>query len=192
MPHAVALMRAAFNAEVGTPVDEAGKALTKPQVYEVRSDHEGGLESHAFSAFRAEGGIHSTMSAPYDHDLNGIAERVIGVISENATATKNASGAPSSFWPEIVRDAVDKHNCLAGAVGSSSADSQISAYQRFRLRLPKVMDLVAFGCRAVILKAGPKTKKGELSPRWWVGYWLGRRDGDIGTYEIWCPETSSV
>ena len=39
VPHAVALMRAAFNAEVGTPVDEAGKALTKPQVYEVRSDH---------------------------------------------------------------------------------------------------------------------------------------------------------
>ena len=192
VPQSVVLMRAAFNAEVGTPVDETGKPLQKPQVFEVRSDHEGGLESHAFTAFRAEAGIHSTMSAPYDHDLNGIAERIIGVISENATATKSASGAPISVWPEMIRDVVDKHNCLAGALGSSSADSQISAYQRFRLRRPKVMDLITFGCRAVVLKSSPKITKGELNPRGWVGCWLGRRAGDIDNYEIWCPETNSV
>ena len=36
------------------------------------------------------------------------------------------------------------------------------------------MDLAAFGCRAVVLKPPPDQHKPSLSPRGWVGTFLGR------------------
>ena len=44
---------AKFNALVGTPVDEKGVALQRPRVRRLHRDHEGGLESRQFEAFRA-------------------------------------------------------------------------------------------------------------------------------------------
>ena len=45
---------AAFNAIVGTRVDELGRPLPRPTVRVVHSDREGGLMSHFFRAFCAE------------------------------------------------------------------------------------------------------------------------------------------
>ena len=49
------------------------------------------------------------------------------------------------------------------AVGSSTADANISPHQRFSLVPPRVMDLATFGCRAVVLK--PPTHQHKPSPR---------------------------
>ena len=68
---------AKFNALVGTPVDESGVALQRPRVRRLHRDHEGGLESYKFEAFRAAERLYSTSSAPHDHDLNPIAESTI-------------------------------------------------------------------------------------------------------------------
>ena len=136
---------AAFNATVGTPVDEEGHALPRPQVRELHSDREGKLMSKHFLDFRADVGLHHTTSPPHDHDLNPIAERVIGVISEVASAVRASSGAPVGFWPWIISYVVDWHNSVVGSVGSSTADATISPHQRFTLRPPRVMDLAAFG-----------------------------------------------
>ena len=54
---------AKFNALVGTPVDERGVALARPTVRRLHRDHEGGLESKQFEAFRAAELLHSTTSA---------------------------------------------------------------------------------------------------------------------------------
>ena len=69
---AVKLMIAEFNATVGTPLDSDEAPKARPVVRETRSDHEGGLESHAFKEFRISSSLHSTMSPPHDHDLNPI------------------------------------------------------------------------------------------------------------------------
>ena len=182
---------AKFNALVGTPVDENGVALTRPTVRRLHRDHEGGLESKQFESFRANELLYSTTSAPHDHDLNPIAESTINVISTLATSYKSQSNAPIGFWPEIIRYAVDWHNSAPQAsVGSSTADPQISAHQRFTLKQPKIMDLAAFGARTVVLKPPTHQSKTTLASRGWVGMFLGRSSDAIGTYEVWVPSTN--
>ena len=83
--NATKLAIAEFDATVGVPVDSNGAPLPRPRVRSIRSDHEGGVVSHAFDAFRADASVHLTLSPPHDHDLNPIAERIIGVIDVLAT-----------------------------------------------------------------------------------------------------------
>ena len=71
--NAVKRIIAAFNATVGTPVDEFGHALPRPAIRTIHSDREGKLMSKLFLDFRADAGIHHTTSPPHDHDLNPIA-----------------------------------------------------------------------------------------------------------------------
>ena len=179
---------AKFNSLVGTSVDENGIAVPRPKIRRLHRDHEGGLESKQFEAFRAREMIYSTTSAPHDHDLNPIAESTINVISTLSTSYKSQSGAPIGFWPEILRYAVDWHNAVPqGSIGSSTSDPQISPYQRFTLKLPKVMDLCAIGARAVVLKPPTHQSKTTLAARGWVGMFLGRSSDAIGTWEVWVP-----
>ena len=183
---ATQLAIAEFDAKAGTPVDDQGKALhARPRIVEVRRDHEGKLESHAFVEFRAENSIHSTASPPHDHDLNGIAERVIRTIDEVATAMSQQAGAKVGFWPEIINHAVNWHNVMPCAVGSSTADPNISPEQRLTLRQPKCMDLATIGSRAVILKSPQHQQKGTLSPRGHVGVYCGRSRKSIGAHRVW-------
>lgn len=181
---AVKRIVAAFDATVGTPVDDAGRALPRPRAREIHSDREGKLMSHDFLDFRAKASLHHTTSPPHDHDLNPIAERVIGLISETACAVRAASGAPASFWPWIIAYVVDWHNATVGSVGSSTADAAISPHQRFTHRAPRVMDLATFGCRAVVLKPPTHQHKPSLSTRGWVGMFLGRSRYSKGAYDV--------
>ena len=110
------------------------------------------------------------------------------MISTLATSYKSQSGALIGFWPELLRYSVDWHNSVPqGSVGSSTSDSQISPYQRFTLKLPKVMDLCAIGARTVVLKPPTHQSKTTLASRGWVGMFLGRSSDAIGTWEVWVP-----
>ena len=162
---AVKRIIAAFDATVGTPIDETGRALPRPRVREIHSDREGKLMSQLFLEFRADAGIHHTTSPPHDHDLNPIAERTIGLISETASAVRASSGAPAGYWPWIISYVVDWHNATIGSAGSSTADSLITPHQRFTLRPPRVMDLGSFGCRAVVLKPPTQQHKPSIDTR---------------------------
>merc|ERR1711965_217732 len=175
---------AKFNASVGVEVDNEGRPLPRPKVRRLRSDHEGGLISHAFAKIREERGLDNEHSAPNDHDLNGIAERTIGVIDELSVAIKAQGGIPDSYWPYVVRHAVNVHNCTATSVGSSSSDPSISAHQRFTLQQPKVMDLAPPGVRAVVLKPPTHRSKGDLEPRGWIGCLLGRSTNSIDCWDV--------
>ena len=185
-------MIARFNAEVGVPVGDDGKPTTRPAVRELRSDHEGGLESHAFQSFRENASLHSSMSPPHDHDLNPIAESTMGVIDTNATAARSLSGSPASFWPWLIRNSVDIHNTGPCDIGSSAGDKQLTPYQRFTLRQPACMDLLTFGSRAVILKPPEHQRKGDLSSRGWVGKLLGRSSSSVGAYDVWVDAIGRV
>ncbi|MGA0059339.1 MAG: reverse transcriptase domain-containing protein [Planctomycetota bacterium] len=181
---AVARIIAAFNATVYTPVDEHGRAMARPRVRTIHSDREGKLMSKYFLEFCASENVHHTTSPPHDHDLNPIAERIIGLISEVAAAVRLATDASPRLWPWIICYVVDWHNSMVSSVGSSSADSHISPHQRFTLRQPSVMDLAAFGCRAVALRPPTHQHKPSLSGRGWVGSFLGRSRYSKGCYDI--------
>ena len=181
---AVKRIIAAFNATVYSPIDEAGRALPRPRVRHVHSDREGKLMSHHFRDFCTEASVYHTTSPGHDHDLNPISERIIGVISQAATAIRDMSDAPIRLWPWLIAYAVEWHNSTVTAVGSSSADGNISPHQRFTLRPPKIMDLAAFGCRAVVLKAPKDMSKTTLSTPGWTGSFLGRSRYTKGGYDV--------
>ena len=182
---AMMLIRAAFNATVATPIDESGNPLPRPTVRIIHSDREGGLMSGNFTEFRADASIHHTTSPPHDHDLNPIAERIIGLISENAAAIKLDANAPIGFWPWLITYAVDWHNSMNTSAGTSTADVNISPHQRLTLTLPRIMDLHAFGCRAVVLKPAAHQHKPSLPGRGWVGAFLGRARNSRGCWAVW-------
>jgi hypothetical protein len=175
---------AAFNATVGTPIDADGHALERPKVRELHSDREGKLMSKAFLEFRGDASLHHTTSPPHDHDLNPIAERIIGLISENASTIKLDSDAPTRRWRHLISYAVDWHNATITSAGSSSASEQISPCQRFTLRPPSVMDLAAFGSMAVVLKPPTHQDKTSLAGRGWKGKFLGRSINSKGCYDV--------
>ena len=86
---ATELMIAEFNGLVGVRTDENGKQIgERPKVHTIVRDHEGQFESHQYTDLRAKEHIHDKSSPPYDHDLNGIAERIIRTIDEKATAMR--------------------------------------------------------------------------------------------------------
>ena len=116
-------------------------------------------------------------SPPYDHDLNPIAERAIGVTSTLACSMSEACNAPKSLWPHLIENAVNVHNSTISSCGSSLADPHITAHQRLTRVQPNIMDLATFGCMAVVLKPPHQRKKSELSSRGYVGKFLGRAIG---------------
>ena len=181
---AVKRIVAAFDAIVGTRVDEHGQPLARPRVRALHSDREGGLVSASFNEFRAEASLHHTTSPPHDHDLNPIAERVIGLISETATAVRSMTDAKARLWPWLIAYVVDWHNSTIGSVGSSPGEPGITPHQRLTLVPPRVMDLAAFGARAVVLKPPERQHKPSLSTRGEVGAFLGRSRNSKGTYDV--------
>jgi hypothetical protein len=186
---AVKRVVAEFNAIVGTRLDADGKPLPRPTVRTVMSDREGKLISHAFNEFRADASLHHNTSAPHDHDLNGIAERAIGAVSETAAALLHSSNATVLEWPWLIRYAVDWHNSLIGDTGTSSADPQISPYQRLTHKLPAIMDLARYGCRAAVLKPPNQQNKTALDSRGWVGTFCGRSVNSPGCWDVNCNGT---
>ena len=175
---------AEFDAIVGVTLGSDGHPLPRPRVTKIHSDHEGGLESTAFVEFAGRSGRHQTFSPPHDHDLNPIAERVIGVISEHAAAVRDHCKAPPGFWPHLIRNSVNIHNAIEGEVGSAPADRKLSPVQRLTHKPPKLMDLATFGCAAIVLKSPVKQDKTRLSTRGAKGIFLGRSRDSIGTYDV--------
>ena len=184
---ATELVKADYEANVSIPTSPDGVNGERPRFYHIHSDHEGVYESHAFTEWRIENLVHHTMSPPHDHDLNGIAERVIAVIESLTIAAKESSGCPVGLWPYLVLNAVNWHNSVAGSVGSSTVDSEISPYTRFTGRPTKVMDLMCFGARTVVsIPEGQNQPKTTLPPKGEIGCFLGRSKTSIGCYNVWC------
>ena len=175
---------AEFDAIVGVTVDASGQPKPRPKVVKIHSDNEGGLQSKAFQEFAAASGRHQTFSPPHDHDLNPIAERMIGIFSEHASAIRDASGCPPGFWPWLFTFVADVRNGTKSGVGSAPADQELSPHQRLTLRPGKLLDLATFGCSAVVLKQPTKQDKMQLSTRGAHGIFLGRTRDTIGSYDV--------
>ena len=73
--------------------------------------------SYSFKEFRAKTGLHFTVSPPHDHDLNPIAERIIGLIAETATAIRIDS---SRQWVCGARVGVCRGGGRGGGVARAS------------------------------------------------------------------------
>ena len=79
-----------------------GSHLPPRVVGSLRMDNAGEFLSQEFRDFLDEEGIHQITCPPHVHSLNGVAERAIRSIVENARAHMMvASNCPIGFWPQV-------------------------------------------------------------------------------------------
>jgi hypothetical protein len=116
----VARSIANFNATVGVPVGPDGSAAPRPAVRRIRIDPSGEGTGHGFEVFRQRAGLHKEVAPPGDHNINGLAESIIRVIDETATATcPTATRSPA-------RSAASRCQCTASRK-PAAASSELSS-----------------------------------------------------------------
>ena len=165
----------------------AGKAKPSHIVGSLLTDNAGEFLSHEFARFLDSESIDHTTCPPYVHELNGVAERAIRSIMDNARAFLEASNAPKSFWHHAVGHAVD---CLNRTTGPP--DSEMSSYQCLTSQVPKIMGLFPFGCRMYAVKPRAQYSKTALDARAWSGIHIGRDPTIPGSLLVWVPSEGKV
>src|ERR1700743_2203741 len=83
---------------------------TGHKVKVLHDDKEGGLSSNEFNAKLNECGILRRFTMRAEPHSNGVAERAIRSIANDATAMLYESHLPASFWSRAVAAAIFKHN----------------------------------------------------------------------------------
>ncbi|CAI7730325.1 unnamed protein product [Closterium sp. NIES-54] len=92
-------------------------------------------------------GIRHSLTMPYSHAMNGIAERANRTITEMARGLLIEAGLPYYFWPDAVRSVCVAKNRALTHVG---ADKSVP-YVEWIGRKPKVDMLRVFGCMCMVL-----------------------------------------
>ena len=147
------------------------KALVEKQsgckIKIIRSDRGGEYTSHAFQDFCKDEGIWKQLTAGYNPQQNGIAERKNRTIVEMATSMMAEKNLPKEFWAEAVHTAVYILNrCPTKAVKNMTP---FEAWYGFK---PSVSHLKIFGCIAYAhIPAEKRSKFDEKSQKCiFVGY----------------------
>ncbi|CAI7919083.1 unnamed protein product, partial [Closterium sp. NIES-53] len=83
-----------------------------------RTDRGGEFLSKEFSLWLKKNGIRHSLTMPYSHAMNGIAERANRTITETARGLLIEAGLPDYFWPDAVRSACVAKNRALTHVGA--------------------------------------------------------------------------
>ena len=153
----------------------------------LHTDNAGEFLSHEFKDFLDEQSISQTTCPPHVHSLNGVAERAIRSIVENARSHITASGAPKSFWPYAFEHAVDILNRSTGPTGSHQ-----SSFELLEQIKPKVLPIQPFGCRVVVVKPRHEYRKQQVEAHGSIGINLGRSPSVINGFRVWIPSQHRV
>ena len=164
-----------------------GRSSPVKLVGSLHTDNAGEFLSHEFKDFLDSELISQSTCPPYVHSLNGVAERAIRTIVENARAHMVASNCPLGFWPHAFEHAVDVLNRCTGPTGGQS-----SSFELLEGTKPKLLPIQPFGCRAFAVKPRHQYSKTNLDPHGTVGINLGRSPSVINAYRIWIPKLSKV
>jgi len=175
-----------YVASLNAHVNE-GKAHPTNIVGSLHTDNAGEFLSHEFKEFMDEASIRQTTCPPHVHSLNGVAERSIRSIIENARSHLVASGAPNSFWPYAVEHAVNVLNRCTGPPGSDK-----SSHELLYGKQPRILPLQAFGCRAVAVLPRVSYSKTELDSHGVAGINLGLCPNMTSSYRIWIPTRGKI
>ena len=98
------------------------------------------------------------------------------------------SGAPDAFWPFAAAHACDVLNHTSRPDGSA-----LSTFELATGNVPKIMDILPFGCKTYALIPSPRVgKMNPAKPRSWSGINLGRRLDITKALRVWVPTDSSI
>lgn len=132
----------------------------KVKVLIFRTDNAGEFLSAAFQAMLKECGIEQQLSAPYSHQQNGKAERVIRTIEGHAMSMLAEANLPLTFWGE----AVETEGYLHNLTPTSTLPNDITPFEAFNKKKPDISHLRVWGSRCFVrvpkelqLKGGPRS-----------------------------------
>lgn len=103
--------------------------------------------------------MHQT-TVTYSPQQNGVAERANRTLCEMARCMLSSSNSQQSLWAEAVNTATYLRNRAP-----TSVLNDVTPYEKWYGNKPSVSYLKPFGCDAVALKKGPKSKGSKLLPK---------------------------
>lgn len=78
---------------------------------------------------------------------------------------------------------------LNRTTGPTDALGERSSFELLVGRVPKVLQIMPFGCRSFVGKPRERYSKTQMEPQAWVGVNLGRSVRSPGAYQVWVPST---
>ena len=109
----------------------------------VRLDNAGEFKSDVFTAYLRDHGIVRESSAPYAHEQNGKAERLMRTLQGRTRSMMTAVGAPPSLWGEAVLAC----SFLFMLTPSRALPGHCTPYEMVHGRSPDLSRLRVWGCR---------------------------------------------
>lgn len=148
----------------------------------LHTDNGGEYMSNAFQEYLTDCGIHHSLTIPHTPQMNGIAERVNRTIVEGIITVLSASGLPNDMWGEAAYYVTAVKNLSPHA----GIDNDVPA-RVWSDRMPSVMPLKPFGCKAFAREPKPSRKK--LDPKAkqliFVGFDLNAK-----AWRLWDPSSA--
>jgi len=150
----------------------------------LRTDRGGEFNSHLFTVFCSETGIKHYTTTPYSPRQNGVVERRNQTVVEMARCLLKSKGMPPKFWGEAVVTAVFILNRAP-----TKALKDMTPYEAWHGKKPRVDHLKTFGCIVHVKKVGPGISK--LSDRSTKMVFLGYESGTKG-YRVFDPVNNQL
>lgn len=157
---------------------------TKRKIQNLQSDNGTEYINHEFDNYLKENGIKRRLSAPYTPEQNGLAERKNRTLLDKARCMLIDARMPERFWAEAVYTA----NYLANRSPCSSIDN-MTPFEKWVKRIPKIRHFHIFGCKAFVLKKGKKKRKFEA--RSTAGIFIGYSE-NYKAYRVYNPKEDNV
>ena len=156
----------------------------------IHTDNGGELVSARFFELMDSNAVARTFSPAHIKQLNGVAERAIGVVCEKIRTLLLASGATPKYWAYAGAAAVDIHNSTPASKNASVASADVSPLRRINGGTPDLLSILPFGCAAVATVHDPT--KSDHSPRGQRGINLGRCMDTPGAYHVMLRDVGKV
>ncbi|KAI0999466.1 hypothetical protein K3495_g8729 [Podosphaera aphanis] len=131
------------------------KLQCENKVWYFRTDKGKSKFSLTFTEILKERGIQFEPCPPYEHSMNGVAERAIGILTTYARSMLFEAQLPHQFWDHAIEHAVWIRNRVPTSALPFGLDSSVSS--RWKIphsvwyeKLHKLDNLRLFGCVAII------------------------------------------
>ena len=123
----------------------------------VQYDNGSELITNETKAWFATNGIRTQLSAPYDHEQNGLAERTVGIIKTLSACLLHQARLPHKFWPFAVSQAT----WIRNRQHTVALPGTMTPYEMRHNELADIDMIRVFGCEAYVHTPAEKRATGD-------------------------------